>query len=149
MTSFAETILNSDYIRDVDNCGRRGASSQSRASFYSHMGDQNNVISHTLLIFFGISYGTKNVSFWWYKWYPWWNGPAPTDPTRHWRSLAGYISVSSKETISKFWHKVATSFKIVLSRFLLFFNQFLNYSVSHKVSFLIFFPKFWVLLRNY
>ena len=33
-------------------CDRRGASSQSRASLYGHMGNQNSAISRKLLIFF-------------------------------------------------------------------------------------------------
>ena len=46
-----------------DHCEGRGASSQSRASFHSHMGNQNNTISRNLLIFSVLLKEPKNGFF--------------------------------------------------------------------------------------
>ena len=74
MLKFARSEGNG-YVLSVDNWEWRGAKRSEIAilSFFlqSYWKPKHRNISETIDFFFGLAYGTKNISFWPYKRYPW------------------------------------------------------------------------------
>ena len=96
---------------------RREASRRStqRASCYSHMGKQNNIINHEILIL-AIWFMEQKVIIFWCR-TDIHDEPAWPEPARSWRSLTAYFSNLLKFTSFKFSHNKVTSLKIVVSNF--------------------------------
>ena len=101
------------WVNIANNMERNETSSQSKASFHSHMGLSNNAVSPKLLQFFAKDYWTKNLSFWPYNRYSCWNSLARSDPAM---TLFDGLFLRQFKKMD-FQHKFDTCFKIVVTNF--------------------------------